>query len=114
MTMNPSGHDIIGMSLIDAFAQRGYRAELTAPDTVAVTLKDGNRAQADIAQWRQHAGRNPRSALPGIAAQYADQAVQAFERQAPPPPPAGGSTPRACASASTRRTPSTSGCRPPW
>ncbi|WP_024935248.1 hypothetical protein [Actinomadura welshii] len=90
MTMNPSGHDIIGMSLIDAFAQRGYRAELTAPDTVAVTLKDGNRAQADIAQWRQHAGRNPRSALPGIAAQYADQAVQAFERQAPPAPSGGG------------------------
>lgn len=93
MTMNPTGHDIIGMALIDAFAQRGYQAALTAPDTVAVTLKDGNQVQADITQWRQHAGRNPRSALPGIAAQYADQAVQAFERQTPPASAGGGPEP---------------------
>ncbi|WP_433478588.1 hypothetical protein ACQPZP_17075 [Spirillospora sp. CA-142024] len=87
--MNPNSHDIIGMALIDAFAQRGYQAALPDPDTVAVTLKDGARVQAGIAEWRAHAGRNPRSALPGIAAQYADQAVQAFERQ-PAPAPAGG------------------------
>ncbi|TDC40738.1 hypothetical protein E1281_38150, partial [Actinomadura sp. KC345] len=67
--------DIVGMALIDAFAQRGYQARLTAPGALAVTLRDGSQAQADITEWRQHAGRNARAALPGIAAQYADQAV---------------------------------------
>ena len=83
------------MALIGAFAQRGYQAQLTAPGTLAVTLRDGTQAQADITEWRQHAGRNARAALPGIAARYADQAVQAFDRmparapaQAPAPAPA--------------------------
>ncbi|MEU8119944.1 hypothetical protein AB0C21_14670 [Spirillospora sp. NPDC049024] len=89
MIVNSNSHDIIGTALVDAFAQRGYQAALPDPDTVAVTLRDGTRVQAGIAEWRAHAGRNPRSALPGIAAQYADQAVQALERR-PAPPPAGG------------------------
>ncbi|MFG2085970.1 MULTISPECIES: hypothetical protein [unclassified Spirillospora] len=87
MNSNP---DIVGMALIDAFAQRGYRAELPTPGTVAVTLRDGTRVQADIAEWRSHAGRNARSALPGIAAQYADQAVGAFEGRPAPAPGGGG------------------------
>lgn len=89
--MNPNSHDIIGAALVDAFAQRGYQAALAGPDTVSVMLRDGTRVQAGIAEWRAHAGRNSREELPGIAARYADQAVQAFER--PPAPAAAGGAP---------------------
>lgn len=81
--------DIIGTALVDAFAQRGYRAELPDSETIVITLRDGRRAQAGIAEWRQHAGRNSRAELPALAARYADQAVQAFEQRPAPPAPDG-------------------------
>jgi hypothetical protein len=86
MTMNPN--DVVATALIDAFAQRGYPCSLPDPNTLAVTFRDGSQARADISEWRAHAGRNSREALPGLAAQYADRAVQAFERG--PAAPSGG------------------------
>ncbi|HEY8482443.1 MAG TPA: hypothetical protein VIL71_21665 [Spirillospora sp.] len=72
--------DVIDTALLDAFAQRGHRAELADPDTIVVTLADGYRARASIAEWRRYAGRIARADLPALAAQYADQAVRAFQR----------------------------------
>lgn len=87
MTMNPN--DAIAAALIDAFARRGYPCSLPDPNTLAITFKDGSQARADISEWRNYAGRNSRADLPGLAAQYADRAVQAFER-GPAAAPAGG------------------------
>ncbi|MBC6462074.1 hypothetical protein [Actinomadura sp. HBU206391] len=72
--------DIIGTALLEAFAQRGYAATLPDPMTVSVELPNGSSVSADITEWRRHAGRSSRAALPGIAAQYADQAATAFQR----------------------------------
>ncbi|MBA9001793.1 hypothetical protein [Thermomonospora cellulosilytica] len=63
-------------ALLTAFTERGYQAALLDENTLSVTLPGGDAMQADIEQWRFHAGRNPMADLPGLAASYADQFAQ--------------------------------------
>ncbi|MFI0356202.1 hypothetical protein [Actinomadura sp. 9N407] len=66
--------DIIGDALIQAFAERGYRAVLESPATLIVTRPDGGSGPVDISAWRSSAGRDSRAALPGHSADF----VQGF------------------------------------
>ena len=63
--------DIIGEALVQAFADRGYRARLETPGSLVVTLPDGRSVgPLDIGEWRAFAGRNPRADLPENAAGF--------------------------------------------
>ncbi|WP_433333655.1 hypothetical protein [Spirillospora sp. CA-294931] len=72
--------DIIGQALLDALARAGFEARLSDPSTLSIALPDGTRANADITEWRRHAGRNSRADLPGIAAEYAGRMARGFTR----------------------------------
>jgi hypothetical protein len=80
--MNDNAPDVLGQALLQAFADRGYEAALPDAGTVSVALPDGGRANADIQEWRRHAGRNSMAALPGLAAEFAEQMDKALRRDA--------------------------------
>jgi hypothetical protein len=80
--MTETAPDVIGQTLLRAFAQQGLRATLPDPATISVQLPDGSSARADISAWRDQAARGGADRLWEAAAGYAAQAARAFGRDA--------------------------------